>query len=672
VSALLIESLVVLAPGAIMTAALFPPGSLSIPGRLALMYVVGYSAVAVVTWILATMSVLTATTLLVALGAVSLGAAILAWRRGSAMERFRQLANELRAELWPTVLGLAVMVAVATIRVGFSPLRSFLSYTALRFWGDGVEIATAGEIPQRTLQWGQSIAPAASKMLFNCFTAAMDLVSGPDTLPSIAGATLLPAVFVVPALWWLGRELGLGLTAPILPLVVTANLFLFSEEFAADLTPFRAESFGRVVAFSALALCIVAIRTRAGWFPFAFAGFLFGVAALTHLVPTVIALGILGWIAVYELVRRRLSLQVGLRLAGGLILAALMVPLVWFLPGATLGFTGVKGPAPVVGPVEGIDPTRLFATGRRVPLEKTERTDWYLPPQVFARRLVESTVGVPVQNGWLWLGLAGAGTVLLTILAPDRLRPAGVAALALGANIMVATLIFARFYDSFAMALFGPRRLFDYAPIVVWLLLLLMLELFLKLAGKLHPGVPIAIGVACGLVLMALLLPDLREMRVVPSAATVEVEVLNWVRDNTPCDARILSNKRTSGAFQVLSGRVGVNEGMGPFFRPELMDRVNRFLIETNRFYAYPFGKRKFLARYGVDYVVLFRGAGGTRDLKKARGFPQVMERTNYLTPVYSTDAANIYRVEGAETNADLPQAADHPGYVCQTGAIEM
>lgn len=668
----LIESLVVLIPGALLTAALFRPGRLKIPGLLTLAFVGGYSVAALVAWTLALLSVLTAATLLAGLATVSAVLGALAWRRGAPGERLRDLEAQLRADPWDAVLGLTVMGVVAWMRLSFSPLMSLPTNTGMRFWADGLEIATAGEIPERTLQWGQSIAPAASKMLFNCFTAAMSLVGGPDALPNIAGAVWLIAVFMIPALWWLGRELGLGLTAPLLSLVLAGNPTIIADYFTRDLTPYRAESVGRILAFSALALAIAAIRENSGRSRFVVVGVLFAIATVTHLVPTVVSLGILFWWVMYCLGRRRLSRQVVTRLAAGLVLGSAVASMIWFLPNSTLAFSGVKERVPVTAPGVRFDPTLLFAQGIRVPLEAIQERDWYTPPAVLARDLVGTAVKAPVQNGWLWIGVAAGLAVLMALIAPERLRPVGVVSMALTTNIVLATLLFARFYDSFTMANFGRRRLGDYATLIVWLLLLLMIELILIRFKRIDRRLPVVGILVSALLLLVILMPDLREVGEASERDRREIEVLNWVRDNTPCDARILSNTRTSGSFQVLTGRAGVNEGMGPFFRPELLRDVNRFLIRTNRFFASPSNNERFLTRHGVDYVVLFWGAGGrTPDLRSARGYPIFMEEAPFLESLHGGDGASIYKVNAVESSEHLPEPSDHPGYVCQRGPIK-
>jgi hypothetical protein len=144
--------------------------------------------------------------------------------------------------------------------MGATPLISLSADTPMRYWSDGLELADAGEVPETTLQWGSSYAPATSKMLFNCYTAAMSFIGGGQPLQSIAGLTWLAVVAMSLALWWLGWELGLRLTAPLLPLLTVGNSVLIRAELASDTRPYRAETLGRIFALCALALVVRALR----------------------------------------------------------------------------------------------------------------------------------------------------------------------------------------------------------------------------------------------------------------------------------------------------------------------------------------------------------------------------------------------------------------------------
>jgi hypothetical protein len=667
-----IETIVLLLPGGVATLALFPSDVVSIPGRVALSFGCGFAVVGLVSAGLVTFSALNEASFLATLTLVTIGLLIIAIVRGSPRSTLKALVAEIRAEPVALGIGIALIVAVALVRLPFSPLYSIVADTPMRYWADGLEIATAGQIPDQTLQWGTSYEPATSKMLFNSFTASMSLATGPHALANIAGLTWLGALGLMASMWWAARELGLDLLAPLFPLLAISNQLFLSIEMTYDVNPYRAELFGRMLAFCGFALALRALREGWSWPRYIIIGVLFGLAAATHLVPTALLVGVLFCYGVYRFIRRRLTLAETVRLAGGAVAAVAVLFSLWTLPGGNLAFKGTSGDEAFAGVSGGNDPTLLFVSGRRRPLDAADRRGWYAPPQRLMRKYLSAALGVMPDNPWPLLGGITAAMVALLGFAPERLRPVALAALALTVSTVAATLAADRFYSSFALANFGSRRLFDYAPLMLWLLLLLLAEWLLDGLERLrkHAAPALAIVLSAGLGLV--LLPNLATAATPMPWVGRQLDDLNWVRANAPCDARILSNIRTGGTYQVLTGRVGVNEGMGPFFRPEMLDRVNRFLVEMNDFFGEPREGKTFLETYGVDYVVLVRGAGANPNLRTALGFPEQMAKSPFLQLVYMGERANIYQVVGTEPAPDLPEASAHEGYGCGRGSIRV
>jgi hypothetical protein len=117
------------------------------------------------------------------------------------------------------------------------------------------------------------------------------------------------------------------------------------------------------------------------------------------------------------------------------------------------------------------------------------------------------------------------------------------------------------------------------------------------------------------------------------------------VRTNTPCDARLLTNSRTVGAFQAVTGRISVTEGMGPFLRPIMLRRVINLFMDARRFFRDPSAEREFLVQRGVDYVVVSRGlAIGHPSLVGAVN-EQALESASFLEQVADTPEFTVYRV---------------------------
>src|SRR5439155_25247359 len=95
--------------------------------------------------------------------------------------------------------------------------------------------------------------------------------------------------------------LGLRFTAPLFVIFLFANRVIGNRELTADLTRYRAESWGRLLMLGAALLVVRALRSESfrerlrDAIP---AGALFGVLAGTHLVPFVVGVTLVGSYAV--------------------------------------------------------------------------------------------------------------------------------------------------------------------------------------------------------------------------------------------------------------------------------------------------------------------------------------------------------------------------------------
>jgi hypothetical protein len=667
IPSVLIEALVILLPGIVVTAAALRPDEVSIPGRIALAYGAGFVAVSFSAWLLACFGILNTASFLVLLTLLTGGAGFVAWRRAPLKEHVDAVKRQFWPERFSFILGIVVLVAIAWGFSNSSPLFS-LGNTALRFWGDGVEIADGGEVPDQTLQWGEAREPATSKMLLNTHSAAMSLVTE-DPLPAVGASAWLVSVFLCAALWWFAWEIGLRWLAPLFPLLGAANVAFLYNEMSTDLFPYRAESFGRALAFCGLTLAVVSLRNEQRWPSYILAGLLFGFAAGTHLVPTIIGFGMLGGFVVYLLLRRELTLQRFLRTLAAYATAGLMLVLAWATPQANLGFEGtVKSNA---GARRDVDGTVLFEKGSFRSLTEVEARDWYIEPTQLMTDFVRSSTRLETGSPWLWIGLAIAVLVALAFLGPPRIRDGAALIASLVIVTITTTLIFDRIYTSYALAMFGRRRLYDYAILPTWFLILVAGTAILYGLRKWKPPLAPAVAGIVTLVLLVVIIPDLRKVK--PQRDTrFEVQEMNWIRNNAECDARFLTNYRSGATFQVLAGRVAVSEGMGPYFRPDLLDEVNEFLLDANEFFRDPFRNKDFLAEHGIDYIVMRKVGGGDGSLRSSLGDVELMAQADFLELVFPGKRANIYRVTGMESDREFPDPARFPGYGCFEGEIAL
>ena len=194
VLALLLAGLLMVVPGAGAAMAVFGPGTIALPTRLALVFSLGYVATGGVAFVLTIGRVLSPTSFFALLIVVTAVLWIIALRRGSLADHGRALLAEVRADPWPVLGGLVVVVGVAAVAFGFSPLLNFSPSTSWRYWVDGREIAAAGRVPAASLQYGTLLPPTVSKVFLNAFDAALTYTVGTDPLRSLGPLKWLSAV----------------------------------------------------------------------------------------------------------------------------------------------------------------------------------------------------------------------------------------------------------------------------------------------------------------------------------------------------------------------------------------------------------------------------------------------------------------------------------------------
>src|SRR5262249_1051976 len=76
-----------------------------------------------------------------------------------------------------------------------------------------------------------------------------------------------------------------------------------------------------------------------------------------------------------------------------------------------------------------------------------------------------------------------------------------------------------------------------------------------------------------------------------------------WIEKNIPCTGRILADRRTLATFETLTRHTGPIEGMGPYFRPEVLAPALQQLLAARQFFLSP-GTDAYLRDQGVAAVV--------------------------------------------------------------------
>ena len=239
----------VLVPGVGAMLAVYPPGRAGLATRIALAFALGYAVVGLTATALVIAHVLSSSSFLIALTAVTVALWALALGRGRPGEHLAAMREELADDRLAIAAGLVVLLAIAVVRLRSSPLLDFQMFGPWRYWADGLELADAGQVPAQSLQWGALYTPAISKLVLNSFHAGSSYLLGASPLPAMGALLWVASTGLAAGLWALGRELGLRLLSPLLPLL---TLTLLNDELRRNLDVYTAENVGRMVAVCGL------------------------------------------------------------------------------------------------------------------------------------------------------------------------------------------------------------------------------------------------------------------------------------------------------------------------------------------------------------------------------------------------------------------------------------
>ncbi len=657
-------------PGLGGALAAYRPREIGLPVRVALVFAFASVIPAVIGLLLAVGGILDPIPFFV-LVAVATGVLwYIGLAKGRAGEHMIAVRSALRDDPWPLGAGLAVVAAIAVLHLAVSPLLHFSYSSSWRYWADAVEVADAGRIPDLVLHYGAALPAVVNKALVSTLGAGLSFAIGREPLPGMAALLWLSSAGLAAALWAFGHELGLRLTAPLVPLLVMSNRLFLNQEITVDLNSFKAETFGRMAAFAALAVGIRAVRDRRRKDTIV-AGALLGVAAGMHAVPVLIAAGFLVFYAASRLLIDRDLVRLTGRVALIGVIAAVVGGVVLFVPRGDIAVAGASAAPASVGT---LDPTRYLNSGQRVPIGEANR--WYIGPRRALNAYAGSATGVstrPAVTRWLSIGLGLAGLLAVgavVLWAPAAIRPVGLAALGLAALLVGATWVLSARYRLYIPAFFGVRRLFDYSSIPLILTGLGLIEWAIVTLPAVSPRPAVVAGFVVA-VAAVVLVPTARP----PGAGTANraaADAFSFVRTRLPCDARILPDVHTEGAFEALTGRVSILEGPTPYLRPVVRDTVVRLFLDANRFFQRPAEKRPFLEREGVDYVALMRNVGVGYHGPIGAGSSAELARARFLRLVHASPAMDVYEVMGKDEHQTLPFPPPEafPGFRCERGPL--
>jgi hypothetical protein len=667
----------VLLPGTGAALAIFRPSGVSFPTLLASMVAFGYALTAIVAAILMLLGYLTKPAVVVTLIVVTAVLWIIGLRRNSPAAWAKWTAAEWRQSPWDLAAGfLAAVLVVVSLR-HMTALLNFGFANPWRYWADGQEVAASHGLPAASLQWGISTVPTVSKVTFNAADAAFSLLVK-HSLPAIGALMFLGLIGVLLAAWAFAWELGLQHTAPLLVLFAGAGSGFLSHGLVFDSGRlFGAESFSRMIGFTAVAVAIRLLRAdRAPAGLLVIAGAALGIACTVHLIPASLASMFFGCYALFSALLKRS--WGGILRTGVIVLTALvLIFLVGFWARGRLGFQAASGRG--FHQVRHYDPTFFLATGRLkqaqrlLPAQRKIRYGgWYALPSRIYRGFIGGSLSVASPSPYLFLPvLFLLVAVLLARFAPERLRAISLAAWLSWMIILVIALVFSRIYSTYVPAEFPERRLFHAAALPLVLVGLVMLEWILYLLLRNAPVVLGAVTLVLVIGASFLVLPGNAPSPDRFKKAGDALAAMRWIASNTPCDARIMASNRTGGVFQVLTGRTAITEGMAPYLRPELLTRALRVLIGGRDFFKAPTKHEAFLTKEGVDYVMV--GTPFILD-RSPLLFPNVNDiglgKSSFLQLVHLGREFIIYKVIGKGAGPHLPDGTDFAGYRCASHIV--
>jgi hypothetical protein len=647
--ALVLTAGVVVVIGLGVSLAAFPAGAVSVASRLASVIALGCAAVTLVGTLLVLVHQFKVVPLLVLLALVTAASYVVAARRSSVAEHIAAVREELADDRIFLGLGLAVLVFVAVfwVAVPVQPLHG-----AWRYWSDGLELADRGAVPAFTAQWGAALPPDISKLGGSAFLGGLSFVFRDQPYAGMALALWLSVVGYAAGLLALGRELGLRRTAPALPLLGIAGSALpggiaLNEEIARKLAFFQNEDMGRTLALIAAVLIVAPGRERWRLERMVAGGAVLGAAALTHLIPAIAFVALIGGVLVAHLAlgpeRRRILWAVG-----ALALAGVVTVIPLSVAGGDLGLQGAGSPTRYTLFQGKYDPTAKAKGLTRAPRLKSERR-WYEPPFVTTRLAAEAAVGRGLtRTGVAFLavlGLAAAATAFAFGTRELRFLVAGAAAVAV--TILGIALLFSFRYTLYIPATFGKRRMFEYASIPPMLIGLAVLEVaaWHLVARWVNAGRAIVVAAVVALAAVAV-----GARGPAPKAPANSVDYVQ-AAVQTPCDSRLLVDRITRGTFQALSGRISVTEGLVPFLRPTIVNDVLELRASTERFFLDPSRSSSILSHEEIDFVV-------------ARISP-ALDAAPGLQRVAAVAGLGVYRVKVRSLGGLLPRPSESPGYHC-------
>ncbi|HUJ05306.1 MAG TPA: hypothetical protein VLX31_04245 [Streptosporangiaceae bacterium] len=634
---------VIAIPGIPATMITFRSGEAAVVTRLAAIFGLGFTVTAGCAFFLSSFHIFRLPVFVPVWLVICAALWVFALRTSSLSSHLRSALSEISANKLALGIGVVALLVVFLIHLKYMYVLGAPRYV---YYLNGIEIANSHGVPASTLEYGQSWPPATDKVYLDSFTGMLVLFSSNMAVgPSVLLMASILGAFV--GLWAAAWELGLRWLSVLVPVLCLANTAVLSTSISAGYTDYRAEDFGRAVAFCALALGIVAIRER-NWRLVVAAGLVLAAASGSHLIPTVVVVLMLclaGFAALALSEGRENKEQAVVRLlsVGGVSLVYAVI--IRALAGGAFGLEGASNQAGYAAAGTTYDPSAYLYGGTSI---ARDRTSWGTQPDQVLRAMVTGHI-LSSSTKMLLLLLLAVGLAVLLLSRP-ALRAVAVVGLGTIVGLIVVAVAFAVVYHTYIDQTFGIRRLSPYVSIGFALLIVGGAETLLGLLERSAPKVAIAIAAVATVALCAWVLPSTNATSAVRYVGNQRVQLVDWVRSSTPCNARFLINQRTEGTFTALTGRYALLEGMGAFLRTNELPYVVKLMLAAQAFFHEPMADDGFLRQHDISYVVV---ASGYQELgyEAPIGPPNLrqLSATPFLQLVYSSRSIQVYKVVGTQ-----------------------
>lgn len=645
---LAIVSCLLAIPGVPASLLIFDSRPASAVTRLAAAFGLGYTVAAGCAFALAAAHEFWLGVYLVIWGAISLALWFWAVLRASLREQLRSIRADIGQHKIILAAGTLVIAALVLLHLRYLGVLNGSRYI---YYLNGIEIANSHGVPKATLEYGQSWPPATDKIYLDAFTGVLVLLN-PNVAVGPAIMLLVSLFGAAVGLWASAWELGLRRFGVLVPVVYLGNELILDRRVSVAFTSYRAEDFGRAVAFCALAVGIAAIRQK-GWRLAVGAGAILAAASGTHLIPVVyvaLALAIFGIAEVAF--GERGSPRWYLPLARGLALAAVAGTggvVIRYFAGGSFGLQGAQGSASYASLHMPFDPTAYLYGGLMYPSSVPSSSYWYAQPNQVIQTMVMGNSSFPGWEIWIGLGVPVVAAVLLFLMA--EFRHVALTGLGTMVGLVVAGVVFAVTYHFYIEQTFGIRRLSAYVSLAYLLLIAGVLEAGGAILARRMPRLSVVVSLAVVIGLSAWLLPSTAMTSDASFYGHERTGLVNWVRTSTPCNARFLINQRTEGVFTALTGRFSLIEGMGPFLRTQRLPYVVDLVHGAKMFFRAAPKREQYLLRHDISYVVVVTGFQelgyqapiGPTNMKK-------MRQASFLRLVYSSKSIKVYKVTAVNT----------------------